>query len=126
MLDLFLNPAMDERYAPQIDKSFCSTFCLLVTSHALNSLPIRISFLADTGPCDWQELLEHPFWHFSLTERKMPEEPAFEAFVAAHNLRPALPDPQSNSFDKVGPDFTCRNCEWTWCVHVRMYVHEVP
>lgn len=48
-----------------------------------------------------QDLAEHPFWNFSLPPRAMPEEPAFEAFITAHQLRPAAPVPQEGSFDQV-------------------------
>ena len=50
-----------------------------------------------------QDLAEHPFWNFSLPPRSMPEEPAFEAFITAHQLRPAAPVPQEGSFDQVFP-----------------------
>ena len=53
--------------------------------------------------CDMQDLAEHPFWNFSLPPRAMPEEPAFEAFITAHQLRPAAPVVQEGSFDQVIP-----------------------
>ncbi|KAK9845677.1 hypothetical protein WJX84_012207 [Apatococcus fuscideae] len=81
---------------------------LNVAPHALEGASIEFQDLVDRllekNPAlriAWPDLAEHPFWNFSLPPRSMPEELAFEAFITAHQLRPAAPIPQEGSFDQV-------------------------